>query len=53
MEAVWVWQHGDHGACWPEALRGYYVTFRREPGAKSGKSVVAAAAEAPLEDTPL
>lgn len=53
MEAVWVWQQSDHGACWPEALRGYYVTFRREPGAKGAKSVSAVVAKVPLEDTPL
>ena len=53
MEAVWVWKQGDHGACWPEALRGYYVTFRREPGAQSGKAVAAAEAEEPLAGTSL
>jgi hypothetical protein len=46
MEAVWVWQKADQGACWPEALRGYYVTFRREPGNQSGMSVATAQAEA-------
>ena len=53
MEAVWVWQQGDHGACWPEALRGYYVTFRRETGGQRGESVAAAAVEEPLADIPL
>lgn len=53
MEAVWVWQRGENGACWPEALRGYYVTFRRESDLQSGKSVAAAEAAAPLENVPL
>ncbi len=53
MEAVWVWQKGDHGACWPEALRGYYVTFRREVGAHHAGSRAVAEAEEPLADVPL
>ena len=53
MEAVWVWKKGDHGACWPEALRGYYVTFRREPRNLKGLSVAAAEAEESMTDIPL
>jgi len=53
MEAVWVWQKGDQGACWPEALRGYYVTFRREPGNQIGELVATAAAGASVADIPL
>jgi hypothetical protein len=53
MEAVWVWQKGEQGACWPDALRGYYVTFRREPGDRSGQAIAAAEAEVPLEELAL
>ena len=30
MEGVWLWQQNAQGASWPESLRGYYVTFRRQ-----------------------
>jgi hypothetical protein len=48
MEAVWVWQTGENGSCWPETLRGYYVTFRREIGSVRGTAVAIAEERVPL-----
>jgi hypothetical protein len=45
MEAVWAWHQQTDGKSWPETLRGYYVTFKREAGASGGPAVAAAIAE--------
>jgi hypothetical protein len=47
MEAVWEWQKTEQGACWPETLRGYYVTFKRELGGEGRALVAKARAEVP------
>jgi hypothetical protein len=45
MEAVWFWHRQTEGKSWPETLRGYYVTFKREATAQTGDAVATAVAE--------
>ena len=49
MEAVWTWHQAAQGKTWPETLRGYYVTFKREVDTAGTSSRAAAVAEASLE----
>jgi Domain of unknown function (DUF4158) len=46
MEAVWLWEKDENGTCWPETLRGYYVTFKRGRGGEGHTAVAVAQAEA-------
>jgi hypothetical protein len=46
MEAVWIWQTGDLGTCWPETLRGYHVTFKRALDGHKLTAIATAEAEA-------
>jgi hypothetical protein len=49
MEAVWAWHQDAEGKSWPETLRGYYVTFRREASARDESMVATATAERVME----
>lgn len=44
MEAAWDWHRGPEGN-WPEHLRGYYVTFKRQADADGGARRATAMAE--------
>jgi len=44
MEAAWDWHRGGEGS-WPEHLRGYYVTFKRQADADGGARRAATTAE--------
>ena len=50
MEAVWQWHRDAEGKSWPEALLGYYVTFRREADGTGGARVMVAEAELSVEE---
>ena len=44
MEAVWAWHQLTDGKSWPETLRGYYVTFKREADTAGTDAVATAMA---------
>jgi hypothetical protein len=51
MEGAWAWHQDAEGKSWPETLRGYYVTFKREAEARDASRVATATAERLLEET--
>lgn len=49
MEGVWAWHQDAEGKSWPESLRGYYVTFKREVDAHDAPRVATETAERLVE----
>lgn len=45
MEGVWAWNRDAEGKSWPETLRGYYVTFKRNADEADASRVSSAMAE--------